>query len=50
MNEILKGDVKKRGPNMNQSECVHGMIITYMHRTDKYSQHGSIIWPVWVNG
>ena len=27
-------------------------IITYsqMHRTDKYSQHSSIIWPVWVNG
>ena len=27
------------------------MIITYrqMHRTDKYSQHGSILWPVWLN-
>ena len=21
-----------------------------MHRTDKYSQHCSIIWPVWLNG
>ena len=21
-----------------------------MHRTDKYSQHSSIIWPVWLNG
>ena len=21
-----------------------------MHPTDKYSQHGSIIWPVWLNG
>ena len=21
-----------------------------MHRTGKYSQHGSIIWPVWLNG
>ena len=21
-----------------------------MHRTDKYSQHSSIIWPVWPNG
>ena len=21
-----------------------------MHRTDKYSQHISIIWPVWLNG
>ena len=21
-----------------------------MHRTDKYSEHSSIIWPVWLNG
>ena len=21
-----------------------------MHRTDKYSQHNSIIWPIWLNG
>ena len=21
-----------------------------MHRTDKYSQHSSTIWPVWLNG
>ena len=21
-----------------------------MHRTDKYSQHSTIIWPVWLNG
>ena len=28
------------------------MIITYrqMQCTDKYSQHSSIIWPVWLNG
>ena len=28
------------------------MIRTYsqMHRTGKYSQHSSIIWPVWLNG
>ena len=28
------------------------MIRTYsqMHRTDNYSQHSSIIWPVWLNG
>ena len=28
------------------------MIRTYsqMHRTDKYSQHSSIIWPVWLSG
>ena len=28
------------------------MIRTYsqMHRTDKYSQHSSIIWPAWLNG
>ena len=31
---------------------VRDMIITYceMHRTDKYSQHSSIIWPIWPNG
>ena len=31
---------------------VRDMIKTYnqMQRTDKYSQHSSIIWPVWVNG
>ena len=30
---------------------VHEMIRTYsqMHCTDKYSQHNSIIWPVWLN-
>ena len=33
-------------------ERVRGMIRTYsqMHRTDKYSQHSSVIWPVWLNG
>ena len=25
-------------------------IYSQMYRTDKYSQHSSIIWPVWVNG
>ena len=31
---------------------IRDMIRTYsqMHRTDKYSQHSSIIWPVWLNG
>ena len=31
---------------------VRDMVITYsqMHRTDKYSQHSSVIWPVWLNG
>ena len=31
---------------------VRDMLITYsqMNRTDKYSQHSSIIWPVWLNG
>ena len=31
---------------------VQDMVITYsqMHRTDKYSQHSSIIWPVSLNG
>ena len=33
------------------SKSVRDMTITYrqMHRTDKYSQHSSIIWPVWLN-
>ena len=31
---------------------VRDMIKKYsqMHRTGKYSQHSSIIWPVWLNG
>ena len=31
---------------------VRDMIITYsqMHRTDNFSQHSLIIWPVWLNG
>ena len=31
---------------------VRDMIRTYsqMYRTNKYSQHSSIIWPVWLNG
>ena len=34
------------------SECARDMIKTcsQMHRTDKYSQHSSIIRPVWPNG
>ena len=30
---------------------VRYIIITYsqMHRTEKYSQHSSIIWPIWLN-
>ena len=33
-------------------KLVRDMIKTYsqMHRTDKYSQHIWIIWPVWLNG
>ena len=33
-------------------KCVRDMTRTYsqMHRTDKYSEHSSIIWPVWPNG
>ena len=32
-------------------KCVRDMTGTYsqMHRTDKYSQHSSMIWPVWPN-
>ena len=33
-------------------KLVRDMIKTYiqMHRTDKYSQHSSMIWPVWPHG
>ena len=33
-------------------KCVRDMIRIYSqtHLTDKFSQHSSIIWPVWVNG
>ena len=33
-------------------KCVHDMTRTYsqMHRTDKYSEHSSVIWSVWPNG
>ena len=38
--------------NIYQVTYEFHMIITYsqMHRTDKCSQHNSIIWPVWLNG
>ena len=31
---------------------VHDMIRTYsqLHRTDKYSEHNSVIWSIWSNG
>ena len=34
------------------SETHTSHMITYsqMHRTDKYSQHSTIVWPVWLNG
>ena len=33
-------------------KLVRDMIIAYiqMHRTNTYSQHSPIIWPVWLNG
>ena len=33
-------------------KCVSDMTRTYsqMHRTDKYLEHSSIVWPVWLNG
>ena len=57
--EELKKDVAKEGKNLGcreeyriPFEHVRDMIITYsqMYRTGKYSQHSSIIWPVWLNG
>ena len=26
------------------------LLSCHIHCTDKYSQHSSIIWPVWLNG
>ena len=34
----------------SQTRTRHDKIIHEMRRTDKYSQHWSIIWPVWLNG
>ena len=33
-------------------KLIRDMITTYsqVHHKDKYSQHSSIIWPVWLNG
>ena len=50
--------LKFRGAGQATIECgftlkrVRDMTRTYsqMHRTDKYSEHSSIIWPVWPNG
>ena len=49
---IEKGTFKMAAQNFDIQISVHDMIRTYsqMHRTDKYSQHSSIIWPVWLNG
>ena len=47
-----KNFYKRLISNRNGKIRVRDMIRTYsqMHRTDKYSQHSSIIWPVWLNG
>ena len=44
--------VRKSESTLFTLKCVCDMIRTYsqMHHTDKYSQHSSIIWPVWLNG
>ena len=55
-NSLLEAGAKSEGEVT--VECrftlkrVRDMIKTYsqMHRTDKYSQHSSIIWPAWLNG
>ena len=65
-NSLLEAGAKSEGevtatgfePIQATIECgftlkrVRDMIKTYsqMHRTDKYSQHSSIIWPAWLNG
>ena len=53
-----EGEVTVTGLDHTQLECgftlkrVRDMTRTYsqMHRTGKYSEHSSIIWPVWPNG
>ena len=55
-NSLLEAGTKSEGEV--RIECgftlkhVRDMTRTYgqMHRTDKYSEHSSIIWPVWPNG
>ena len=62
-NFLLEADAKSEvlsdcNWTFRQLECgftlkrVRDVIRTYsqMHRTDKYSQHSSVIWPVWLNG
>ena len=29
---------------------LYAHVTSPIHRTDKYSQHSSIVWPVWLNG
>ena len=43
---------KYKTTGLNLIFPVHEMVITYgqMHRTDKYSEHSSIMWPAWLNG
>ena len=31
-------------------KCVRDITYSQLHRTDKYSQHSSIIWSAWLNG
>ena len=42
---------KKCIPQVTATGLVRDMIRTYsqMHHTDKYSQHSSFIWSVWLN-
>ena len=61
-NSLLEAAVKSEGEvtatGLEPIECgftlkrVRDMTRTYSqkHRTDKYSEHSSIIWPVWPNG
>ena len=59
-NSLLEAGAKSEGEvtATGLEECgfslkrVRDMTRTYsqMHHTDKYSEHSSIIWPVWPNG
>ena len=56
--DLCERNIRISDCNWIQRECgfslkhVRDMTRTYsqMHRTGKYSEHSSIIWPVWLNG
>ena len=35
---------------LKRNTRLYAHVTSPIHRTDKYSQHSSIVWPVWLNG